>query len=155
MIKMKNVVLITGLILVVAIVVSNYMFAKAAVRTVDKFLNAVESNNPDEVYKLFCRDAVLMGTVSQVERKGEDILHYFEYFANLPNIRVLAKKYSVTAIEPDVQVNNAFVTWTWDGLEKPVVARMTFVVKNKCIFELHSSELPKENEKLYKVSHKF
>ena len=152
---MKNVVLITGVALVVGIVVSNYIFLNAAVKTVDKFLNAVQSNNPAEVSKLFCKDAVLIGTVSQIERKGDDIHRYFEYFTNLPNIRVLSKKHSVTTIDPDVQVNNAFVTWSWDGLEKPMVARMTFVVKNKCIFELHSSELPKENEKLYKVSHKY
>lgn len=93
--------------------------------------------------------------MSQIERKGEDIKLYFDYFANLPNIRVMDKKYQVLEIEPDVWVNNAFVTWMWDGLENPITARMTFVVKDNCIYELHSSELPKENKKLYKISNKF
>jgi len=142
-------------VLIVAIVSSYYLFPNAAVRTVDLFLEGVQQHDPKRVASLFCRDGVLLGTVSQIQRKGEDIERYFDYFAKLPNIRVLSKQYNVSRIESDVQINNAVVTWTWDGLKEPVIARMTFVVKNSCIFELHSSELPSENEKLFHVSHKY
>jgi hypothetical protein len=121
----------------------------------NKFIKAVESNDPEKVSKLFCSNGILIGTVSQVERKNEDIRLYFDYFAKLPNIRVLSKQYSITDIEPDVHVNNAIITWTWDGLKSPIIARMTFVIKDNCIFELHSSALPEENEKLHKISNKF
>ena len=146
---------VAAAILMVAIVASQFLFPNAAVQTVDLFLEAVQQHEPKRVASLFCRDGVLLGTVSQIQRKGEDIERYFNYFAKLPNIHVLSKQHNVSRIEPDVQINNAVVTWTWDGLEKPVVARMTFVVKNSCIFELHSSELPHENEKLFHVSHKY
>ena len=120
-----------------------------------QFLNLVTTHDPEGVANLFCPKGVLLGTVSQIERTGEDIRRYFDYFANLPNIHVINKKYNVLEIEPDVWVNNAFVTWMWKGLEKPITARMTFVVKDNCIYELHSSELPKENTKLHKISNKF
>lgn len=103
---------------------------------------------------MFCRDGVLIGTVSQVRRTGEDIQKYFEYFARKPGLSVLDKKYSISRVDDNVTVNDAFITWTWNGLEDPLVARMTFVFKGKCIFELHSSALPGLNDDLLRISGK-
>ena len=143
------------LLLILAVGVLQFTQKHATEQLTDAFLSAVESGDPAAVARLFCRNGILLGTVSRIERRGADIQNYFNYFARLPNIRVLSKKHEITELEPDVYVNNAFVEWTWDGLETPITARMSFFVKNDCIFELHSSALPEENEKLHKASHKY
>jgi len=111
-----------------------------------------EKHNPEAIGKLFCTDGNLVGTVSQIKRKGEDIKRYFDYFAKLPGIKVVSKKYNISKIVDNVYLNTAFITWSWDGLEKPITARMTFIYRNKCIFQLHSSALPELNKDLYKIS---
>jgi len=83
------------------------------------------NHNPEAIYKLFCTDGNLVGTVSQVKRNGVDIKKYFDYFAKLPGIKVLSKKYHISKVTPIVYLNTAFITWTWDGLENPITARMT------------------------------
>ena len=90
--------------------------------------------------------------VSQVERIGADIKGYFDYFAKLPGLKVLSKKYSISKIDTGEYVNTAFITWDWDGLESPLTARMTFIYRDNCIFQLHSSALPELNKKLLKKS---
>ena len=57
-----------------------------------------EKNNPEAIGKLFCTDGNLVGTVSQIKRKGEDIKRYFDYFAKLPGIKVVSKKYNISKI---------------------------------------------------------
>lgn len=46
-------------------------------------------SDPDAIFNLFCQDGNLVGTVSQIKRKGNDIKSYFDYFAKLPEIRVV------------------------------------------------------------------
>ena len=111
-----------------------------------------EKNRPEAIGKLFCTDGNLIGTVSQIKRNGEDIKRYFDYFAKLPGIKVISKEYNISKVTNNVYINTAFITWSWDGLEKPIVARMSFVYRNKCIFQLHSSALPELNKDLYKIS---
>jgi hypothetical protein len=111
-----------------------------------------EKNRPEAIGKLFCTDGNLIGTVSQIKRNGEDIQRYFDYFAKLPGIKVLSKKYNISKVTDNVYINSAFITWSWDGLEKPIVARMSFIYRNKCIFQLHSSALPGLNKDLYEIS---
>ena len=119
----------------------------------DNWINAVTVNHdPDKIMKLFCKDGNLLGTVSQVKRKGKDIKLYFDYFAKLPNIKVISKRYDITKVTSNVFINTAFITWMWDGLEKPIIARMTFVFRDLCIYQLHSSALPTLNESLLKIS---
>lgn len=127
----------------------------AAEQVTERFLAAVESGDPRAAAALFCPDAILLGTVSQIERRGRDIRKYFDYFAKLPNLHVVERTHEISDLEPDIFVDNALVTWSWDGLEKPLTARMSFTVRDGCIFELHSSELPQESEKLHKVSGKY
>mgnify|MGYP003653578959 CR=1 FL=1 len=119
----------------------------------DNWIEAVTvRNDPEEIYKLFCTDGNLVGTVSQKKRTGADIKKYFDYFAKLPGIQVVDKKYTISEVTPDVHLNTAFITWKWDGLTKPITARMTFLYRNNCIFQLHSSALPELNESLLETS---
>ena len=142
------------ILLILAVGYAHVTQKHVAEQVTERFLEAVESGDPQAVADLFCPDAILLGTVSQIERRGRDIRKYFDYFANLSNIRVVERKHEISELEPDVYVDNAFVTWAWDGHE-PLTARMSFVVKSGCIFELHSSELPHESEKLHEASGKW
>src|SRR5579871_5838693 len=61
----------------------------------DNWIREVTINHDSQsIYGLFCKDGNLVGTVSQVKRKGIDIQKYFDYFAKLPGIRVTNKKYN-------------------------------------------------------------
>ena len=111
-------------------------------------------HDPSAISKLFCSDGNLIGTVSQVKRKGVDIEKYFDYFAKLPGIKVFEKEYNISQVTKDVFINTAFITWYWDTLDKPITARMTFVFRNSCIFQLHSSQLPELNEQLHQISNR-
>ena len=119
----------------------------------DKWINAVTvENDPGQVADLFCEDGNLVGTVSQTIRTGPAIKSYFDYFALLPDIEVVDKKYDIVQVKGDVFLNTAFITWKWDGLKEPIVARMSFLFRGDCIFQLHSSALPDLNEDLKKIS---
>ena len=119
----------------------------------DKWIYEVTVNHsPENIQTLFCKDGSLVGTVSKVIRTGYDIKFYFNYFAKLPGIKVINKKYNIMKITNNVFVNTAFITWSWNGLEQPITARMTFIFRDKCIFQLHSSALPEINNNLLNVS---
>lgn len=159
----KNHLLFIGLsVILLVILFKNYLFGTKypAIESItDKWIHLVTvEKDPQKIYNLFCDQGILLGTVSQIERKGKDIEKYFDYFAKLPELKVLHKNYSIEKITSDTFVNNAWITWLWKGLEKPIVARMTFIFKktdNKwCLFELHSSALPDENKKLLDISGK-
>jgi uncharacterized protein (TIGR02246 family) len=113
----------------------------------DKWINRVTvKNDSDAVARMFCSDGNLVGTVSQIKRKGRTaIKEYFDYFAHLPNIRVVSRQYNISQVDANVFLNTAFIEWMWDGLKEPVTARMTFLFRNRCIFQLHSSKLPDLN----------
>jgi len=119
----------------------------------DKWIYEVTVNhNPENIQNLFCKDGSLVGTVSKVIRTGYDIKFYFNYFAKLPGIKVINKKYNIMKITNNVFLNTAFITWYWDGLDQPITARMTFIYRDKCIFQLHSSVLPEINKNLLNIS---
>ena len=119
----------------------------------DEWIKEVtENHDPEAIYQLFCPDGNLVGTASQVKRKGRDIKAYFEYFAKLQGIHVISKQYNISHVSKDVYLNTAFITWKWDSIDEPVTARMTFLYKNRCIFQLHSSVLPEINKSLLKIS---
>jgi len=132
---------------------SNSITAKDIRDLTDLWVKEVtENNNPTAVYELFCPDGNLVGTVSQIERRGENIRGYFDYFAKLPGVKALSKEYNINKVTEDVHINTAFITWTWDDLKEPIVARMTFVYRNERIFQLHSSTLPSLNKELLRIS---
>ena len=123
------------------------------VQLTDKWIyNVTVKNDPQALANMFCKDGSLVGTVSQVKRKGEDIKKYFDYFAKLPEIKVLSKKYVISQVKKNVFLNTAFIEWSWKGLPAPVTARMTFLFRGNCIFQLHSSVLPDFNQALIEIS---
>ena len=109
-------------------------------------------NNPTKVAELFCSDGSLVGTVSKEIRTKENIKAYFNFFAKLPGIKVISRTYNISKISSNVYTNTAFITWNWDGLNEHIIARMTFIFRGNCIFQLHSSALPELNEDLLHIS---
>ena len=141
-------------LLAICIVVFVYLFRPRNIDTLtDEWIRLVTvEKSPTQVANHFCSDGILFGTVSQTLRQGrEQIENYFKYFAKLPGLQVLDKQYNISRISPGVSVNNAFITWKYDGAE-PIVARMTFIYRRGCLFELHSSGLPDLNKELKQFS---
>jgi len=133
----------------------NRITEKDIANLTDEWCNEVTINhNPEAIAKMFCKNGNLVGTVSQIKRKDNDIHRYFDYFAKKSGIKILSKKYNISKVTNNVFINTAFVTWMWDGLDNPIIARMTFVFKDKCLFQLHSSALPELNETLLQISEK-
>lgn len=118
----------------------------------DLWCAAVTNQDVDGVMNLFDKNATLVGTVSQIIRRGIDIRLYFNYFCNLPNIKIVNRQDNIQKIDSNTCVNIAYVTWMWDGLKDPIVARMTFVYHNNMLVHLHSSKLPEVNSDLVKLS---
>lgn len=138
---------------VIGDVVTTGIGAKDISALTDEWINQVTvKNSPEGVTNMFCPDGNLIGTVSKFNRTGLDIKKYFDLFAKKPGITVLDKKYNISRVAPDVFINTAFITWFWSGLNEPIVARMTFVFREKCLFQLHSSVLPEVNDELFDIS---
>jgi len=109
--------------------------------------------DPDKIFDLFASDGILLGTVSKITRSDRNIKKYFDYFAKLPELKVVNKKYDIVKITDNVFMNIAYITWTWKGQE-PLVANMVFIFRGDKIFYLNSSTLPDINKELLKISGK-
>jgi hypothetical protein len=150
------------IIIIVLIAIIYYFYSKKSTtissssdisKLTDQWIHDVTvAHDPNAISKLFCPDGILIGTVSKITRRGADIKTYFDYFAKLPGIKVIDRQYKINQVAPNVYSNTAFITWYWDGLEQPVVARMTFLYRDNCIFQLHSSVLPELNQQLLDIS---
>lgn len=119
----------------------------------DEWCDAVTTGTPADTANLFCEKSILIGTVSQTIRDTEESIQaYFDYFMGLPGLQILERNYNITRINSTTYVNNAFITWVYDGVE-PFVARMTFVYeytsRKWCLFLLHSSVLPDRVDELF------
>jgi hypothetical protein len=125
---------------------------KTPAEVTDSFINAVtKSNNPKETQKLFCKNGILIGTLSRITRRNMDkynIEDYFNYFAKLKGIKVVSKKYDIQKVQDNIYLNHATINWKWDSIKKPVTARMTFLIKGNCIYLLHSSSMPPFSKKV-------
>lgn len=125
-------------------------------RITDNFIyNVVKTNDSNKLNKLFCNKGYLIGTLSRKTRKKTrkkkaigEIKEYFNYFAKLKGIKVVSKDYDIEKIGENIYLNQATIEWIWDDKNKPVTARMSFIIKDKCIFLLHSSQLPPVNNKI-------
>ena len=151
---------IAFIIILFIVIQNNQNYQKDITQLTDLWIyNVTVLKNPVSISNMFCNDAVLIGTVSQIIRKGEDIRKYFDYFAKIPGLRVNKKTYDIQEIDNDTIINNAWIEWNWDGLDEPIMARMSFIFRkdiigNYCLFELHSSKLPEKSEDLVKISGK-
>lgn len=156
MLSSRKIIIIFFLLFIISIIVYN-SFNKIDSTKIEQLTdlwiyNVTQKNDSNSIAQMFCDNGNLVGTVSQIKRQGIDIKKYFDYFAKLPEIKVVDKKYDITEVVPNVYINTALITWSWKGLDNPIVARMTFLFKNKCIFQLHSSALPDLNQDLKNIS---
>ena len=120
---------------------SHYLFENLT----NKWLDEITLNkDPNEAYKLFCSDGSFIGTVSEIKKEGEDIKAYFDYFVNLPGLKVIKKTHNIAKVTDDVYTNTAFVTWSWDDLDEPLSTKIIFTFKDKCIYQLDTNKLPDE-----------
>jgi hypothetical protein len=126
----------------------NKIDKKKIAKLTDLWIKEVSINHdPSAVTKLFCPRAKLIGTFSKINRnKDDDIKEYFRYFAKLKGLRVLSKVYNIQQLDSRVFVNTVEIKWMWDALDKPNITRMTFIYRDGCIFQLHSSVLPESND---------
>lgn len=112
----------------------------------DKWINELVINkDADEAFKLFCSDGNFIGTVSEIKKEGEDIRSYFKYFMKLPGIKIINKKYNISKITESVYSNTAFITWSWDDLDKPINTKLSITFRDKCIYQIHTTSLPEMN----------
>ena len=125
---------------------------ESVIKLTDSFINAItKSNSPKETQKLFCKKGVLVGTLSRITRRNKNkhnIEDYFNYFAKIKGIKVISKKYDIQKIKDNIYLNQATMKWKWNSIKKPIIARMTFIIKGDCIFLLHSSSMPALNDKV-------
>ena len=140
--------------ILISIIVLIYLIYKVSdiSKFTDEWIRLVTvEKSPSKIANHFCKNGILFGTVSRTLRQGRGpIKNYFDFFAKLPGLKVLNKTYNISRITPGVFVNNAFITWKYDGAD-PIVARMTFIYRYGCLFELHSSALPDLNTDLKSI----
>jgi hypothetical protein len=148
--------IILSLLTVIGMNLNRYSETKIKELT-DKFLDdVVVKNDPIACADNFCKNASLLATVSQTIRTGDDILTYFNFFAKLPEITTTKREFTTYKVSNNVWLNIAFVDFKWKNVPSvsgepeytEVSARMTFLYKNGCIFNLHSSQLPAVNASL-------
>lgn len=125
---------------------------ESVIKLTDSFITAVTKyNSAKQTRKLFCEKGVLIGTFSRITRTNknkDNIEKYFEYFTSIEGIKVISKKYDIQKIKDNIYLNQATINWKWNAIKKPVIARMTFIIKGNCIYLLHSSSMPTVNDKV-------
>ena len=126
------------------------MHAKETGNKVSTFLevwvNKIQTGDPKSVTKLYHENGLLLGTFSNKERLGHDLI--LEYFENLLKSKVDVEILTETAhADGGLQVSSGFYNFVVDG--KTVNARFSFVVtltdggvNSWKILSHHSSLLP-------------
>ena len=114
-------------------------------KTLKTWVEKIEANNPKQVADLYHKDGLLLGTFSNIERRGKPlILNYFQ--------RLLKSKIKVEIITNQeyksdyIVASSGLYNFIVDG--EIIRARFSFVfIKTKYsweIFSHHSSVLPEE-----------
>lgn len=91
-----------------------------------------DGKNINDIINHFCK------------KDNENIREYFEYFTNIPGIKITNKTYNVMKISDEIYTNTAYVTWEWDNIAEPLNTKIILTFKGECIFQLFSDELPKK-----------
>ena len=109
-----------------------------------KWVKTVQSGDPKQITELYENDALLLGTFSDKERFGHELI--FEYFENLLKSDVDVKIISERPIDNDkIAVNSGFYNFIVDG--KTIEARFSFIFHSSNsewkILSDHSSIVPK------------
>ena len=111
-----------------------------------KWINAIKTGDPKEVTNLYHDDGILLGTFSNKERIGHELI--LEYFENLLKSPVEVEIVSEHAsISESVAVNSGLYNFVTDG--KTINARFSFVYhKNNDEWKItshHSSVIPESD----------
>jgi hypothetical protein len=107
------------------------------------WVNKIKTGDPKEVVELYHKDGLLLGTFSDKERLGHDLI--LEYFENLLKSKVDVEIITQNKHESQSMViNSGFYNFIVDG--KIINARFSFVfIKTESdlkIISHHSSVLP-------------
>ena len=110
----------------------------------ETWVEKIKTNDPKQVASLYHADGLLLGTFSDIERKGYDLI--LEYFENLLKAKVDVEIITQHEHKTDsLVVSSGLYNFKVDG--KIIKARFSFVfVKTKESWKIlshHSSELPK------------
>ncbi|CAM9808765.1 unnamed protein product [Scytosiphon promiscuus] len=118
---------------------------------------------PKKTAALYAEDAVLWGTVSEeVRETPEQIYDYFDFFARLPNLRLLEYTPAPVRVYGQFAVQAGTYTFAWDGDDGDTVetrARFSFTFRRDnpgspqpwTIVEHHSSTMPDAPAELTRV----
>ena len=112
----------------------------------DTWVEKIRTNDPKQVASLYHDDGLLLGTFSDIERKGHDLI--LDYFENLLKAQVDVEIVTQHKHESDSIVSNSgFYNFIVDG--KTVNARFSFVFiktdNDWKILSHHSSVLPESH----------
>ena len=110
------------------------------------WVNKIRTNDPEQVASLYHDDGLLLGTFSDIERKGYDLI--LAYFENLLKSKVDVEIITEHKHETDSLITNSgLYNFIVDG--KIVNARFSFVFiktnDNWKILSHHSSVLPESH----------
>ena len=108
------------------------------------WVEKIRSNNANQVTELYHDDGLLLGTFSDIERHGKELIS--NYFENLLRSKIDVEIITQHEHKTDSMiVNSGFYNFIVD--DKIIKARFSFVfVKTKGSWKIlshHSSELPK------------
>ena len=111
-----------------------------------KWVAAIKSGDPKRVTELYHRDAILLGTFSNKERVGHElILEYFENLLKSPvEVQIVSEHPFVES--PDCAINSGLYNFVTEG--KTINARFSFVY---ALFNVKSEKYPQVEWKI--ISH--
>ena len=112
----------------------------------ETWVEKIRTNDPKQVASLYHNDGLLLGTFSDIERKGHELI--LDYFENLLKAQVDVEIVTQHKHESDSIVSNSgFYNFIVDG--KTVNARFSFVFiktdNDWKILSHHSSVLPESH----------
>lgn len=125
--------------------------AEEANAAIDRWSAAYTSNDPETIAKNYCRDAILLGTVSPIMSEGtQAIITYFTPTKGTGNKNTIDERRTIVIDDKAVEVAG-FYTFTRmvEGKPVPGPSRFTMLVVKRgsewCIAHHHSSPhvLPK------------
>ncbi len=108
------------------------------------WVEKIRGNNANEVAELYYDDGLLLGTFSDIERRGKELI--FDYFEDLLRSKIDVEIISAHEHKTDsIIMSSGFYNFKIDN--KIIKARFSFVfIKTKKSWKIlshHSSELPK------------
>ena len=109
-----------------------------------KWINTIKNGDPKQVTDLYHQNAILLGTFSNKERIGHElILEYFENLLKSPVEVEIVSEHVVTSER--LSVNSGLYNFVTEG--KTINARFSFVYQNHNgeIISHHSSVMPQSS----------